>query len=48
VLSQGATGDTDASSATQVPTSHDNAVDTPAANKAMNSLGNTHTGILKE
>jgi hypothetical protein len=48
VLSHGATGDTDASSVTQAPTSHDNAVDTPAANKAMNSLGNTHTGILKK
>jgi hypothetical protein len=48
VLSHGATGDTDASSATQAPASHDNAVDTPAANKAMNSLGNTHTGILKK
>jgi hypothetical protein len=48
VLSHGATQDTDASSVTQAPTSHDNAVDTPAANKAMNSLGNTHTGILKK
>jgi hypothetical protein len=48
VLSHGATGDTDASSVTQAPTSHDNAVDTPAANKAMNSLGNTDTGILKK
>jgi hypothetical protein len=48
VLSHGATGDTDASSVTQAPTSHDNAVDTPAANEAMNSLGNTHTGILKK
>jgi hypothetical protein len=48
VLSHRATGDTDASSVTQAPTSHDNAVDTPAANKATNSLGNTHTGILKK
>jgi hypothetical protein len=27
---------------------HDNAVDTPAANKATNSLSNTDTGVLKK
>jgi len=48
-LSHGATGsDAGASSVTQGPTSHDNAVDTPAANNATNSLGNTDTGILKK
>jgi hypothetical protein len=48
-MSQGATGsDAGASSVTQAPTSHDNAVDTPAANNATNSLGNTDTGILKK
>jgi hypothetical protein len=30
------------------PTSHDNAVDTPAANKATDSLSNTNVGILKK
>jgi hypothetical protein len=48
-LSHGGTGsDTDASSVTQGATSHDNAVDTPAANNATNSLSNTDTGILKK
>jgi hypothetical protein len=48
-ISQGATGiDVGASSVTQAPTSHDNAVDTPAANNATNSLSNTDTGILKK
>jgi hypothetical protein len=41
-------GDVDASSVTQAPTSHDNAVDTPAANRAINNLGNTDVGILKK
>lgn len=44
-----ATGsDGDASSVTQPPTSHDNAVDTRAAKDAIKSLGNTDTGILKK
>jgi hypothetical protein len=48
-LNHGTTaGDPDASSVTQPPTSHDNAVDTPAASKATNSLSNTNTGILKK
>jgi hypothetical protein len=48
-ISQGATGsDVGASSVTQAPTSHDNAVDTPAAKNATNSLGNTDTGILQK
>jgi hypothetical protein len=38
----------DASSVTQAPTSHDNAVDTPAANRAIKNLGNTDVGILKK
>jgi len=41
-------GDVDASSVTQAPTSHDNAVDTPAANRAIKNLGNTDVGILKK
>ncbi|MEK9284696.1 MULTISPECIES: hypothetical protein [unclassified Bradyrhizobium] len=41
-------GDVDASSVTQAPTSHDNAVDTPAAERAMKNLGNTDIGILKK
>ncbi|WP_439392248.1 hypothetical protein ACRQ5Q_21545 [Bradyrhizobium sp. PMVTL-01] len=41
-------GDVDASSVTQAPTSHDNAVDTPAAERAMKNLGNTDVGILKK
>lgn len=46
-LSQGANGsDGDASSVTQAPTSHDNAVDTPAADSATS--GNTNTGVLKK
>jgi hypothetical protein len=41
-LSHAATGgDVAASSVTQAPTSHDNAVDTPAANRAIKNLGNT-------
>ncbi|WGD51604.1 hypothetical protein QA641_40305 [Bradyrhizobium sp. CB1650] len=44
----GAGGDVDASSVTQAPTSHDNAVDTPAAERAMKNLGNTDIGILKK
>ena len=48
-FTHGGTGsDVDASSVKQAPTSHDNAVDTPAANKATNSLGNIDTGILKK
>jgi hypothetical protein len=48
-LRHGATGsDAGASSVTQPPTSHDNAVDTPAASSATNNLGNTDTGILKK
>jgi hypothetical protein len=48
-LSHGASsGDGDASSVTQAPTSHDNAVDTPAAKNATNSLGNTDPGVLKK
>jgi hypothetical protein len=48
-LNHAATGsDGDASSVTQAPTSHHNAVDTPAANNAANNLGNTDTGILKK
>lgn len=35
------------SGAGTAPASHGNAVDTPAANAAMQSLGNTNTGILK-
>jgi len=41
-------GDVDASSVTQAPTSHDNAVDTPAAHRAIDNLGNTDVGILKK
>ncbi|MBA2400162.1 MAG: hypothetical protein H0V72_15955 [Bradyrhizobium sp.] len=33
---------------TTAPASHGNAVDTPAANAATQSLGNTDTGILKK
>jgi hypothetical protein len=47
-LSHAATGGVDASSVTQAPTSHDNAVDTPAANRAIKNLGNTDIGILKK
>ena len=48
-LSHAATGgDVHASSVTQAPTSHDNAVDTPAANRAIKNLGNTDTSILKK
>jgi len=47
-LSHAATGDADASSVTQPSTSHDNAVDTPVAEDATNSLSNTNTGILKK
>jgi hypothetical protein len=48
-LNRGATGsDGDASSVAPAPTSHDNAVDTPAAKNATNSLSNTDTGILKK
>jgi hypothetical protein len=47
-LSHAATGDGDASSVTQPPTSRDNAVDTPAAKDATNSLSNTDTGILRK
>src|SRR6187551_2280622 len=43
-LSRGAIGDAGASSVTQSPTSHDNAVDTPAAKDATNRLSNTDTG----
>lgn len=44
----GTGGDVDASSVTPAPTSHDNAVDTPAANRAIENLGNTSVGILKK
>jgi|SRR5689334_14437498 hypothetical protein len=47
-LSHATTSDPDASSVAQPPTSHDNAVDTPAAKNAAKSLGNTDTGILKK
>lgn len=48
-LSHAATGgDVDASSVTQAPPSHDNAVDTPVAERAMKNLGNTDIGILKK
>ena len=48
-LSHAATGDPpDASSVTQPPTSHDNAVDTPAAKDATNRLSNTNAGVLKK
>ncbi|MGY8685726.1 hypothetical protein Q2941_49680 [Bradyrhizobium sp. UFLA05-153] len=48
-LSHAATGgDVDASSVAQAPPSHDNAVDTPAADRAMKNLGNTDIGILKK
>lgn len=48
-ISQSATGDdAGASSVTQPPPSRDNAVDTPAAKNATNSLGNANTGILKK
>ena len=47
-LSHAATGDVGASTVTQAPTSHDNAVDTPAAKDATNRLSNTDTGILKK
>lgn len=41
-------GDVDASSVTQAPTSRDNAVDMPAAERAMRNLGNTDIGILEK
>ena len=45
-LNHGTTGSNmGATSATQGAVSHGNAVDTPAANSATNSLGNTDTGI---
>ncbi|MGY3149696.1 hypothetical protein ACVWYQ_006695 [Bradyrhizobium sp. USDA 3397] len=48
-LSHAATGDLDASSVSPAPTSHDNAVDTPAAERAIENLGNTdNIGILKK
>ena len=47
-LSHAATGGVDASSVTQAPPPHDNAVDTPAAERAMKNLGNTDIGILKK
>ncbi|UPK31269.1 hypothetical protein [Bradyrhizobium sp. 195] len=47
-LSHAATGDADASSVSPAPTSHDNAVDTPAAERAIENLGNTDIGILKK
>ena len=47
-LSNAATGDVDASSVKPAPTSHDNAVDTPAAERAIKNLGNTDVGILKK
>ncbi|UGX98004.1 hypothetical protein G6321_00023895 [Bradyrhizobium barranii subsp. barranii] len=47
-LSHAATGDVDASSVSPAPTSHDNAVDTPAAERAIKNLGNTDIGILKK
>lgn len=47
-LSHAATGDLDASSVTQPPPPHDNAVDTPTAERAIKNLGNTDIGILKK
>ena len=47
-ISHAATGDPDASSVIQAPTSHDNAVETPTAKDAMKSLSKTDTGILKK
>jgi len=48
-LSHAATGDVDASSVTQLPPPHDNAVDTPAAERAIKNLGDTdNIGILKK
>ena len=47
-LGHAATGDVDAFSVSPAPTSHDNAVDTPAANRAIEKLGNTDVGILKK
>jgi len=47
-LSHAATGDADASSVSPAPASHDNAVDTPAAERAIKNLGNTEIGILKK
>lgn len=47
-LSHAATGDVDASSVKPAPTTHDNAVDTPAAERAIKNLGNTDVGILKK
>jgi hypothetical protein len=48
VVSRAASGDADASSRAQAPSSHDNAVDTPAADSAIKNLGNTDIGILKK
>ena len=48
-LSHGSTGNNmGPASATQGAASHGNAVDTPAANSATNSLGNTDAGVLKK
>lgn len=51
-LGKGTTGNNlgapQTSGASTEPASHGNAVDTPAANAAMQSLGNTNTGILKK
>ena len=48
-LSHAATGDVDASSVAQPPPPHDNAVDTPAAERAIKNLGDTdNIGILKK
>ncbi|SCB55921.1 hypothetical protein GA0061098_10611 [Bradyrhizobium shewense] len=47
-LSHAAAGDVDASAISPAPTSHDNAVDTPAAERAIKNLGNTDIGILKK
>jgi hypothetical protein len=48
-IGRAATGsDGDASSVVQAPPSRDNAVDTPAARNATDSLGNTDTGILRK
>ncbi|MHC2626345.1 hypothetical protein ACVIW2_008377 [Bradyrhizobium huanghuaihaiense] len=47
-LSHAASGDVDASSVSPAPASHDNAVDTPAAERAIKNLGNTDIGILKK
>jgi hypothetical protein len=48
ITGTGGAPDTDVTSTTQGAVSHGNAVDTPAANRATNNLGNTDTGIIKK